>query len=276
MLTAIAINDAAELGILSSHIHVVWTLRAGGWLGVGNDPRYSKSRCFDPFPFPDANNIQKQTIRLIAEELDAHRKRVLAEHPRLTLTGLYNVLEKLRAGTKLDELDEHDRTIFDDGLVLIMKELHDRLDTAAAEAYGWPADLSDDEILAKLLALNKQRCEEEKRGVVRWLRPDYQIPRFAKGVDKQAAKEEGAQVAAELISAVEQKPSFPAGAVEQTAAVFAALAAASVPLDAKGLAMQFKRTKTTEKKVGEVLASLARLGYVTTDDGKSFTLRRVA
>jgi hypothetical protein len=38
--------------------------------------------------------------------------------------------------------------------------------------------------------------EEEKRRLVRWLRPDYQIPRFAKGVDKQAAKEEGAQVAA--------------------------------------------------------------------------------
>jgi hypothetical protein len=276
MLTAIAISDAADLGILSSHIHVVWTLRAGGWLGVGNDPRYSKSRCFDPFPFPDANNIQKQTIRVIAEELDAHRKRVLGEHPRLTLTGLYNVFEKLRAGTKPDELDEGDRTIFDDGLVLIMKELHDRLDVAVADAYGWPADLTGDEILAKLVALNKERAEEEKRGLVRWLRPDYQIPRFAKGVDKQAATEEGAQVAAELIAAVEQKPSFPAGAVEQTAAVFAALAGANEPLDAKGLAAQFKRTRTTEKKVGDVLASLARLGYVTSDDGKTFALRRVA
>jgi hypothetical protein len=79
-------------------LHVIWALRAGGWLGVGNDPRYSKSRCFDPFPFPDANNIQKQKIRVIAEELDAHRKRVLAGHPHLTLTGLYNVLEELRGG----------------------------------------------------------------------------------------------------------------------------------------------------------------------------------
>jgi len=105
---------------------------------------------------------------------------------------------------------------------------------------------------------------------------DYQLARFAKGVDKQAAKEEGAQVAAELIAAVEQKPSFPTSAVEQTAAVFAALAAATAPLDAKGLAAQFKRTKTTEKKVGEVLASLARLGYVTSEDGKAFALRRVA
>lgn len=272
----VATDDAFHLGTLSSKIHVVYSLRAGGWLGVGNDAVYTKTRTFDPFPFPDANNIQKQTIRVVGEELDAHRKRVLAGHPHLTLTVLYNVLEMLRAGTKPDTLDEQDRKAFDDGLVLIMKELHDKLDVAVAEAYGWPADLSDDEILARLVALNKQRSEEEKRGQVRWLRPDYQIPRFAKGVDKQAAKEEGAQVSAELIAAVEQKPSFPAGAVEQTAAVFAALAAASQPLDAKGLATQFKRTKTTEKKVGEVLASLARLGYVTSDDGKTFALRRVA
>ena len=58
--------------------------------------------------------------------------------------------------------------------------------------------------------------------------------------------------------------------------MFVALAAAGGPLDAKGLAAQFKRTKTTEKKVGEVLASLARLGYVTSEDGKTFALRRVA
>lgn len=108
------------------------------------------------------------------------------------------------------------------------------------------------------------------------MRLDYQIPRFAKSVDKQAAKEDCAQVAAELIAAVEQKPSLPAGAVEQTAAVFSALATASGPLDAKGLAALFKRTKTTEKKVGAVLASLARLGYVTSNDGKTFALRRVA
>jgi hypothetical protein len=275
-LIAVATDDAVNLGILSSRIHVVWATRAGGWIGAGNDSVYVKSRCFDPFPFPNANNIQKQTIRLIAEELDAHRKRVLAEHPHLTLTGLYNVLEKLRAGTKPGDLDEHDRQIFDDGLVLIMKELHDKLDIAVAEAYGWPIDLSDDEILVRLVALNKERDGEEERGLVRWLRPDYQIPRFAKAVDKQAAKEEGAQVAAELIAAVEQKPAFPLGAVEQTAAVFSALSTASAPLDAKGLAAQFKRAKTTEKKIGEVLASVARLGYVASVDGKVFMMRRVA
>lgn len=275
-VVVIASSDAFDLGVLSSNIHCTWSNRSGVRLGVGNDPVYASNRCFDPFPFPDANNIQKQTIRAVAEELDAHRKRVLGAHPHLTLTRLYNVLEKLRSGTKPDALDEDQRSVFDDGLVLIMKELHDRLDIAVTEAYHWPADLSDDEILSRLVALNRERSEEEKRGLVRWLRPEYQIPRFAKRVDKQAVKEEGAQLAAELIAAVEQKPSFPSGAVEQTAAVFAALATAGQPLDAMSLAAQFKRTKTTEKKVGDVLASLARLGYVTSEDGQTFALRRVA
>ena len=50
----------------------------------------------------------RNNIRAPAEKLDAHRKRVLAEHPHLTLTGLYNVLEKLRAGTAPDALDTAD------------------------------------------------------------------------------------------------------------------------------------------------------------------------
>ena len=119
-------------------------------------------------------------------------------------------------------------------------------------------------------------ADDERRGLVRWLRPNYQITRFAKGADNQAATEEGTQAAAELIPAVAQKPSFPTGAVEQTAAIFAALAAATQPTDARGLAAQFKRTRTTEKKIGDVLASLARLGYVTSEDGKTFRLRRAA
>jgi hypothetical protein len=56
MLVAAASADPLHLGVLSSRLHVSWALRAGGWLGMGNDPRYSKSRCFDPFPFPDPPN----------------------------------------------------------------------------------------------------------------------------------------------------------------------------------------------------------------------------
>ena len=101
-LVCLASDDAFSLGVLSAWPHLVWTTANKGKLE--SRPIYTKSRCFDPFPFPAANDIQKQRIRTIAENLDAHRKRVLAEHPHLTLTGLYNILEKLRAGTQPDAL----------------------------------------------------------------------------------------------------------------------------------------------------------------------------
>jgi hypothetical protein len=80
-LLALAFDDAYHFGVLSSRIHVTWALRAGGWLGQGNDPVYVKSRCFDPFPFPDCSDALKAKIRAVADELDAHRKARQAEHP---------------------------------------------------------------------------------------------------------------------------------------------------------------------------------------------------
>jgi type II restriction/modification system DNA methylase subunit YeeA len=76
-----ALEDAWLLGVLSSRIHKLWSLRAGGRLGVGNDPRYFVSRCFDPFPFPDSDDKLKAEIRAVAEELDAFRKERQRERP---------------------------------------------------------------------------------------------------------------------------------------------------------------------------------------------------
>jgi hypothetical protein len=53
-------------------------------------------------------------------------------------------------------------------------KIHDDLDATVFAAYGWPATLSDEEILERLVALNHERAEEEKRGIVRWLRPEFQ------------------------------------------------------------------------------------------------------
>jgi hypothetical protein len=277
MLVAVGSDDAFLLGVLSSRIHVVWALRAGGWLGVGNDPRYSKSRCFDPFPFPDDSNNSTATVEAMAENLDAHRKRVLAEHPHLTLTGLYNVLEKLRAGTDPAALSADDRRIFDDGLVLILKELHDKLDAAAAEAYGWPADLSDNEILVRLVALNKERAQEEARGIVRWLRPDYQIPRFGTVAQKAELDLVGGDVTPEAAPAAGPKPLFPTDDMAQTAAVMAALANASAPLDAAVLAARFRQGRRVEPKIASVLGALLRMGFASgSDGGRRFSMRRAA
>jgi hypothetical protein len=272
-LIVITLDDPFYLGVLSSRLHTSWAIRAGGWLGVGNDPVYVKSHCFDPFPFPLATEAQQAVIGTNAEEIDAHRKRVQAEHPNLTLTGIYNVLEKLRSGTAPSSLEGDDRRIFDDGLVLILKELHDRLDAAVAESYGWPVDLSDDEILARLVALNKERAAEEKRGLVRWLRPDYQIPRFGKPEQK------AEQIEAELGTAETKaaKPLFPAEDVAQTAAVMAALAASAGPLDAASLTAGFRQGRRIEAKIAATLAALARMGFIATPDGgKTFLLRRAS
>jgi chaperone required for assembly of F1-ATPase len=77
--------------------------------------------------------------------------------------------------------------------VLILKELHDKLDALVFEAYGWPVDLTDEQILEKLVALNKERAAEEKAGTVRWLRPDYQIPRFGSDAERARLAEEKRQ-----------------------------------------------------------------------------------
>lgn len=169
MLVNIASGDAFVLGVLSSRIHVAWALAVGGTLE--DRPRYNKSRCFEPFPFPDASGPQRERIRALAEQLDAHRKRRQEAHPGLTLTEMYNVLEELRAGQPLgaDSQRIHDR-----GLVSVLRDLHDDLDRAVAEAYGWPADLPTEDILFRLVELNASRAAEERSGMVRWLRPEFQ------------------------------------------------------------------------------------------------------
>ena len=168
-LAVIALDDAFFLGVLSGRIHGTWALSTGGTLE--DRPRYQGGPCFLPFPFPAATDAQAEKIRELGESLDAHRKRQQAAHPGLTITGMYNVLEKLRSGAALSAKE---KTIHDEGLVSVLKKLHDDLDAAVFEAYGWPVTLSDEEILERLVALNHERAEDEKRGLVRWLRPEFQ------------------------------------------------------------------------------------------------------
>ena len=199
MLIAIAMDDALPLAVLSSSVHGEWALATGSRLGVGNDPRYNKTRCFETFPFPsddtgfDPTSPLAATLRERAEAIDAHRKRVLAstegQAVGLTLTGLYNVLDALRAGRALSpkEKQHHDA-----GLAGVLLSLHTELDTSVVQAYGW-ADLGavpwgdsetqqaareawTDALLTRLVALNARRAAEEANGTVRWLRPAFQDP----------------------------------------------------------------------------------------------------
>jgi hypothetical protein len=202
---------------------------------------------------------------------------VLAEYGNLTLTGLYNVLERLRAGIAPDALDPDEKRILYDGLVLILKELHDNLDAAVAEAYGWPVDLPDEDILARLVALNRERAKEEARGLIRWLRPEYQIPRLGTAKEKAELDLVGGGAGVEAPATGGPRPTFPSDDFAQTAAVMAALASATTALDASAIAAGFKRGGRATLKVNSVLAALLRTGFVTTDDGgTTFSLRRAA
>ena len=171
---------------------------------------------------------------------------------------------------------EEDERIYEQGLVLIVRELHDTIDRLVAEAYGWPDDLPDEAIVARLVALNAERAREEKRGLIRWLRPDYQRQRA--GVAQARLAEADAPVAAtlDLVAAKAPKPLFPTGDLERTAAVFAALMRADAALDAPSIARVFRQGARVEPAIARVLASLARLGHAHSPDGRTFALRRAA
>ncbi|HJS84273.1 MAG TPA: DNA methyltransferase, partial [Acetobacteraceae bacterium] len=254
-LVCIASGDAFTLGVLSSRVHVLWALAAGGWQGVGNDPVYVKTRCFDPFPFPTPTDAQTQTIRELAEELDAHRAARLTAHKHLTLTALYNVLAALRAGR---DLTPQERDIHDAGQVSILRTLHDRLDEEVAAAYGWPADLTDADILARLVALNAERRAEEESGLVRWLRPEFQAPDQAM---PRAAQPRMAIVQPEATGA----PAWPRRAPEQYVALRAALA--GQPATPPELARRFAGAPRGRMK--DMLDALVIMGQARlTDSGR--------
>lgn len=178
-LVAIAAADAYSLGVLSSRIHEEWALAAGTRLGVGNDPTYNNTLCFEPFPFPGPASELRENIAGVAERLDWHRKSALARDGSVTITGMYNVLEKLREGGALTPAE---RKVHDLGAVGVLRDLHDELDQVVAGAYGWEWPLTKEEILDRLVALHDERVLEEKGGRVRWVRPEYQVPRFGDNV----------------------------------------------------------------------------------------------
>ena len=193
-------------------------------------------------------------VRAEAEALDALRKRVLAEHADLTLTKLYNVLEALREGRALtpQERDIHDR-----GLVTLIRQHHDAIDEAVADAYGWGDEhragtLDEETILTRLVALNKERAAEEARGLVRYLRPEFQDPGYRAPVATTLDLGEAA------VAPVGNVIPWPSTLPEQVGAVQSILAAAPAPLGASDIARSFKGKRAAT--VRPVLDALAGLG----------------
>lgn len=150
-LCVIARADDYFFGVLHSKLHESWALATSSRHGIGNDPAYSVTNCFETFPFPwppgkePTDDPRVQAIAQAAKELVEKRDAWLnppglseKELAKRTLTNLYN-----QRPTWLDLA-------------------HKKLDAAVFAAYGWPSDLSDEDILAKLLELNLARAKPTK------------------------------------------------------------------------------------------------------------------
>jgi type II restriction/modification system DNA methylase subunit YeeA len=145
-LHVIARDDDYSFGVLQSRAHEAWTLAQCSWIGVGNDPSYSSSRTFETFPFPwppgkePKDDPRVEAIAEAARELVKKRDAWLnppdastAELKKRTLTNLYNENPTW------------------------LQDAHRELDNAVFAAYGWPKNLSDQDILTRLLQLNLAR-----------------------------------------------------------------------------------------------------------------------
>ena len=293
-LICVALADSRLQAVLSSRVHVLAVLKIGGYLGVGNDSRYNNSAVFDPFPFP-VFNARSAILKELGEHLDAFRKDRLAEQNFLTMTDIYNVLERLReleCGVDAPPLSDREKDVHEAGLISALKDIHDEIDREVFAAYGWEdlgarlvgkpgattpsphksedQEAAEEELLARLVALNQERAAEEKGGLVRWLRPDYQKPRLAHKVSGEE------QVEAELVEAgiVDERP-WPSDGLEQIRIVRDVLAEAEAPLASDALSAFFGGRSTAKRKdrVTKVLETLVSTGAVRESDGKYFLPR---
>jgi hypothetical protein len=141
-------DDDWCFGVLHSRLHHVWALRVGPQFREKESGfRSTPAACFEtfPFPWPPATPLGKltrsqedhrTTIGEIARALDLQRREWLGDYSGSgrTFTALYNARPAWLA------------------------EAHALLDEAVAAAYGWPADLTDDELFRRLLTLNRARA----------------------------------------------------------------------------------------------------------------------
>ena len=276
-LVNIALFEPFYLGVLSSRLHTLWSFAAGSRLGVGNDPVYVKTTCFETYPFPFVEQDESHTIMKLAEEIDLHRKQQQSKHPKLALTNIYNVLEKTRRN---EPLSSKDQEINQQGLVTVLRELHDDLDRAVFAAYGWE-DLGDilvgmpgattplldksdeqaeaeEELLMRFVELNHRRAAEEAQGHIRWLRPEFQSPDAEQSdiglIEDAAQATTGKKVTI-------KKSTWPKEIRDQINTLLDLL---TTPATAEALAENFKRNPL--KHVNAVLDALDALGKARKED----------
>lgn len=172
-LQVIARADDTSFGILVSRFHHIWSLAAGSWHGVGNDPRYTISTTFETFPFPEgltpkipaetyANDSRSKAIAAAAKRLDELRQGWLNPRDRVKIVpevvpGYPDRILPINADAEI-ELKKRTLTNLYNEKPAWLVNAHRELDAAVAAAYAWPADISDEDALARLLALNHARA----------------------------------------------------------------------------------------------------------------------
>lgn len=174
MLIVFARDDDTTFGILHSRFHELWALKMCTFLGVGNDPRYTPTTCFDTFPFPSgltpnipasdyADNPHAQAIASAARRLVELRDNWLnppewaCREPEVVPDYPDRILPINE--TAAAELKKRTLTNLYNARPSWLSNAHRALDEAVAAAYGWEADISDDEVLSRLLKLNRERTE---------------------------------------------------------------------------------------------------------------------
>ena len=272
-----SLTSVLHLGVLSSLVHTTFATWIGGWLGVGNDPTYNHADCFYRFPFPEVGRGDGGGDHRNRGAFGRHRKRQQSLHPKLTLTNVYNVLEKLRSG---EALTPKEKLTHEQGLVSVLKQLHDDLDAAVFTAYGWEdlwqQHLAGGEIseplLERLVALNAERAAEEATGHIRWLRPDFQNPAgSAATTDQQTTLDLPDQKQPATPTATKgKKLPWPTTLPAQTAALKDLLAASPTPLTPEAIATHFARSANRVDLIRELCQTLTSLGLATETDEQAF------
>ncbi len=183
-------------------------------------------------------------------------------------------------------VSSYEKTIHEQGLVSVLRQLHDELDTAVFDVYGW-SDLAgrlvgkpgattpwpdkpdeqaeaEEELLQRLVDLNTQRAAEEQRGLIRWLRPEYQNPEGTTSTQGEAQLDTPAAAEAE-----KSKPAWSKILPEQVQALRAALGQQQDGATAQQIARTFKRAQT--KRVSEILETLVAMGHARKDEKDRYT-----
>lgn len=202
---------------------------------------------------------------------------------------MYNVLDKLRNG---EPLSAKERVIHEHGLVSVLRQIHDELDAAVLDAYGWsdllpllriahgndaPAEgqnrdeakrAFDDAVLERLVALNAERAAEEARGLVRWLRPEFQNPQAAPAqtVIDTGPEDETPEMVAPTAAAKPQP--WPKDAVAQVRAVADVLSASPQTLSLDDIAARFTARGPWKKRLPQLLEMLVAMGRARETDGR--------